>query len=172
MNGSHIRHENNTPPSSRKAGPNGFTLLAVLFMTTVFGISLMGANHYWRTMIKRENEKELLFRGDQLRKGIKSYYQGGVRGRSGFYPPTLEALLKDPRSMTIKRHVRRIYRDPMTKSGEWGIIRDKNGKIKGVFSKSREKPLKVSEFPREYARFETALIYSEWRFVYDQATPK
>lgn len=145
----------------------GFTLLSVLFMITVFGISLMGANQYWRTTVKRENEKELLFRGDEIRKGIKSYYHSSGGSREKAYPQTLEALLKDPRSLTVKRHLRRIYRDPMTRAGEWGIVRDKSGKIKGVFSKSLEKPLKISGFPKEYAHFEAALTYSDWRFVYE-----
>ena len=131
----------------------------------------MGVNLYWRTALKRENEAELLFRGDQIRKGINSYYQNNIRGK-GSYPQTLEALLKDPRTMTIKRHVRRIYRDPMTKSGEWGLIRDKTGRIKGVFSKSMEKPLKAENFPKEYASFERASSYSEWRFVHDQKLTK
>jgi len=146
---------------------DGFTLISVLFMMVVFGIVMMGAGKYWQTTVKRENEKELLFRGDQIQQAIKSYYLSSRDEKNPSYPQNFQALLKDPRSMTVKRHLRKIYRDPMVENGEWGLVLDKGGKFKGVFSRSKKKPLKVAGFSKEYSYFENATTYSDWRFVYE-----
>ncbi len=155
-----------------KHSQRGFTLLSVLFLMVVFGIALMGANKYWSTMIKREKETALLFRGDRIRKSIESYYNSSKGGRNPSYPRSLKSLLKDPRYLSAKRHLRKIYKDPMSSDGEWGIITEAAGGIKGVYSKSTETPLKVSNFPKEYVDFEKAKSYSDWRFVYDKKSSK
>lgn len=151
---------------------SGFTLLSVLFLMVVFGISLVGANTYWSTTVKREKEAELIFRGDQIRKAIESYYNASKSGGKNAYPRNLESLLKDPRSLSVKKHLRKMYLDPMSKDGEWGLITVASGGIKGVYSKSNDKPLKISNFSKEYIDFEKAKSYSDWRFVYDKNASK
>lgn len=146
---------------------SGFTLVSVLCMIVVMSIAMMGASKYWQTTVKRENEKELIFRGDQIRQAIKSYYHSSKDERNPSYPQNFQALLKDPRSLAVKRHLRKPYKDPMTENGEWGVVLDKGGKLKGIFSKSKKKPLKISGFSKEYTYFENAKTYSDWRFVYD-----
>ena len=130
------------------------------------GISLTAASTYWSTIVKRDKEKELLFRGDQIRRAIESYYTGGPGGRGSQYPRSFDDLLKDPRFPTIKKHLRKTYKDPMTEDGQWGIVMDSGGRIKGVFSKSQDKPLKVGNFPAEYEAFEVAEKYSDWKFTH------
>ena len=150
----------------------GFTYIGALILVVITGIALTAASTYWSTTVRREKEAELLFRGDQIRKAIASYYTKSPPGWAHTYPSSLNDLLKDPRYPSTMRHLRRIYRDPMTEDGRWGLILDDKGCIKGVFSKSRDKPLKTGGFPEEYASFEKAKTYSDWKFVYVPETKK
>ena len=145
----------------------GFTYIAVLILVVVASIALMGAAKYWRTVIKREKEAQLLFNGDQIRKAIESYVNAkpSEKGKPE-YPARLEDLLLDPRFMSVHRYLRKIYPDPFSEDGKWKIIRKAGGKIGGVFSGSKEKPLKTANFPKPYEGFENAGSYSEWRFEY------
>ncbi|MBN1624927.1 MAG: type II secretion system protein [Deltaproteobacteria bacterium] len=154
------------------AKENAFSYIAALIFVTVIGISLTSGSAYWSTIIKREKEKELLFRGDQIRRAIESYYNGVPGGGGSQYPASLNDLLKDPRYLTTQRHLRKIYKDPMTKDGEWGLITVQGGRIKGVFSKGVGTPVKTGNFPDEYEDFEKAVKYSDWKFVYPSEKEK
>ena len=145
---------------------DAFSYVSALVLVSVMGISLVPVSTYWSTIAKREKEKELLFRGDQIRRAIESYFNG-VPGKGGSqYPGSLKELIKDPRYPTPKRHLRKLYKDPMDVGSEWSFIMTKGGRIKGVFSKSKEKPLKVGNFPVGYESFEKAKTYSDWKFVH------
>lgn len=147
-------------------GQSAFSYLSALVFVAVMGVSLSAGGIYWSTAVKREKEKELLFRGDQIRRAIESYYKGAPGGGGAQYPGTLNDLLKDPRYLVTQRYLRKVYQDPMTRDGQWGLIMAPGGKIKGVFSKSKEKPLKVGNFTEDYKSFENAEKYSDWKFVY------
>lgn len=146
-------------------GSRGFTYIFVLILMVFIGIGLASAGKVWKTVIQREKEEELLFRGDQIVKALESYYNSG-HGGVNFLPRKLDDLLKDNRFLNIKRHLRKIYKDPMTEDGEWDIIRDESGRIKGVRSKSNKEPLKQKNFPYKYRHFENKKKYSEWEFVF------
>jgi type II secretory pathway pseudopilin PulG len=152
----------------RISGDRGFTYLSALIVIVLAGIALTGISEYWSTIAKREREKELLYRGDRIRKAIAAYYRDSPTGSSR-YPGTLKDLLKDPRSMKTVRHLRKLYPDPMTKNGTWGLILAQGGGIKGVFTKSTEKPLKIGGFSTEFHAFEKAKKYSDWKFEYNPA---
>ena len=144
----------------------GFSYISALIFVSVMGISLTAASTYWSTIIKRDKEQELLFRGDQIRRAIESYFNGGPGGKGEQYPGSLKDLLKDPRYPSMTKHLRKIYEDPMTDDGQWGIIMASGGRIKGVFSKSKDKPLKIGDFPKGYESFENAEKYSDWKFTH------
>jgi type II secretory pathway pseudopilin PulG len=146
-------------------GNKGFAYLSALVLVVVCGIALTGASEYWSTIAKREREKELLFRGGQIRNAIESYYKQVPAGGSPAYPNSLKDLLKDPRSMAVHRYLRKIYPDPMTKEGTWGLVLAPGGGVKGVFSKSKQKPSKTGNFPDEFQSFADAKTYSDWKFV-------
>lgn len=156
----------------RPINKKGFTFLGVLAFLVVTGIALTAASKYWSTVIKREKEEELLFRGDQIKSAIASYYDNTPQGRKPSYPKSLEDLLKDPRFLTLRRHLRKVYKDPITEDGTWGLIRDAKGGIKGVFSRSNLKPIKTGNFSEEYEDFEKAKTYSDWRFVHTKEKGK
>ena len=135
---------------------NGFTFIGALILIVVCGISLSGASVYHKTIVKRSKEAELLFRGDQIRRAIQSFYEHPPAGKPRTYPHSMQDLLRDPRYLGVRRHLRKNYPDPMTSDGEWIFIRDSKGRIKGVFSRSQEKPLKTGNFPTAYKHFEVS----------------
>lgn len=147
----------------------GFTYLAVLFLIAVSAAALAATGIVWHQAGQRQKERELLFAGDQFRQAIRLYYErtpGGVKR----YPQRLEDLLADPRQPALQRYLRQIYRDPMTKEKNWGIVRAPEGGIMGVYSLSQEAPLKTGNFRQVDKAFENKSKYAEWRFIYNPAT--
>lgn len=132
---------------------------------------MMGANKQWTTMMQREREAELLFRGDQYRRAIMSYRDGqplalGARQ----YPLTVDDLLKDERPPRLRRHLRSAYMDPIT-GGPFHALPCRD-RIKGVYSPSDKATLKHDNFPAGYETFRGTATYREWIFQYEPpATP-
>lgn len=142
----------------------GFTYLGLLMFIIISGIALASTGQVWHAEAQREKERELLFIGEQFRKAIGNYYEnttGGVKQ----YPLTLQDLLEDKRFPQARHHLRKIYRDPVTGTTAWGLIREQ-GRITGVYSLSNAKPFKQDGFSREYASFVNAEEYTNWRFIH------
>ncbi|MDE2388421.1 MAG: hypothetical protein KGN35_04970 [Betaproteobacteria bacterium] len=99
---------------------NGFVYLWALFAVVLAGIVMAGAGQVWQVKAQREKEAQLLYVGEEFRKAIMSYYNTGTKQ----FPETLEELLQDKRSPNIKRHLRKIYTDPVTNTAEWGLIEE------------------------------------------------
>jgi type II secretory pathway pseudopilin PulG len=147
----------------RQAG--GYTLLGVLVMLVVIGLVLGQAAELWSHARQRDKERELLRVGDAFRRAIMQYYNQSP-GMVKQYPPTLEALLKDDRFPVTRRHLRRIYPDPITGSANWGVVKSSGG-ISAVYSMSDDAPLKKKHFPVLYEGFEDKNDYGEWKFGYE-----
>lgn len=81
------------------------------------------------------------------------------------YPTTLDDLLQDPRQPALKRHLRQLFHDPVMGSKDWGLVALGDGRIRGVYSKSAEAPLKIAGFPEDYGGFAGAETYQDWKFV-------
>lgn len=96
---------------------HGFVYLWALFSVVLAGVAIAGAGQMWQVKSQRDKEAELMFIGEEFRKAIMSYHNANKQ-----YPSTLEDLLKDSRSVNIKRHLRKIYTDPMTNSTDWGLV--------------------------------------------------
>jgi type II secretory pathway pseudopilin PulG len=143
-----------------RARQPGFSLLAILFVVAAMGIALSTAFEMRSTGLKREREAELIFVGREFREAIARYHHSG-----GQYPESLEALLQDPRSTTLKRHLRRIYPDPVTSRPDWGLV-TLNERIVGVFSLSDRAPLKTDGFEPTEAAFKERDKYSDWWFTF------
>jgi type II secretory pathway pseudopilin PulG len=141
----------------------GFTYTALLAALVIIGISLGAAGKYWQTVILREKEEELIFRGDQYRVAIERYYFAiPAQPR---YPDALEKLLKDERTPAGKRHLRQQYKDPITNDEFVLIIDQLSKRIIGVRSASDKTPLKKDNFPEPYQDFAGKAKYSEWQFI-------
>lgn len=144
-------------------------LLGVLVAVSLLGLMAGMAGSSWQTIRQREREADLLWKGGQIRKAIESFYnssQGG--GTANFYPTSLEQLVKDPRSLAPRRHLRRLYPDPMT-GEDWVLIKE-NGRLKGVRSSSSLTPFKQDGFSQENESFTGKASYREWLFVYEAKT--
>jgi len=139
----------------------GFTYIAVLVAIAIMGTVLGATMEVWHTAMQREKERELLFIGNQFRQALGSYYHAG-----NSYPLKLEDLLKDPRQPQLRRHLRKIYHDPMTGKAEWGLLLGAHGEITGVHSLSEQRPIKTSGFSDSDVDFSAAKKYSEWTFSY------
>ena len=143
----------------------GYTYVAVLIWVALAGLGLAVTGDLWRTTAQREREAELLFIGEEFRRAIASYYEAspGVQR----FPPTLAALLRDERHPTVRRHLRKIYVDPMTGQAEWGLVKRPEGGIVGVHSLSAARPLRVGNFSGHREAFAGKQKYSEWVFAPD-----
>jgi hypothetical protein len=148
-------------------------LVGLLFMLVALGVAMATLGTVWHMAAQREKEKELLFIGEEFRHAIASYWQAGPLGQRRL-PKEIEELLRDPRFPNTVRHLRRIYRDPMTGSLEWGVVKDESGAILGVYSRSDRAPIKQAGFTKEQAEFEQASSYRKWVFQFqpDQAGGK
>lgn len=121
----------------------------------------------WDAHARREKETELLFVGNQIREALNLYYAHSPP-KALRQPLQLEDLLRDARTPTHERYLRKIYPDPVTGKGEWGIIRGGGGEIHGVHSLSERKPLKQGGFAKADKNFAGAQKYADWVFM---ATP-
>ena len=144
---------------------NGFTYLMALILIVIMGIMLGAIGQSWQTIMKREREAELLFRGNQLKEAITKWYTPGP-GRPPVSPLNdLKSLLEDPRTVDKIRYLRRLYADPIT-GKEWVLIQGTDKRILGVRSESQDKPLKVDNFPDELKDLAGKEKYSDWQFQY------
>ena len=140
----------------------GFTYLTVLFIVALMGAGYATVGEMWQTASTRDREAELLYVGNQYRRAIERFYLNGPKR----YPRSLEELLKDPRSPTTQRYLRKLYPDPLTGSAEWGLVKAPDGGIMGVHSRSEDVPLKKASFKVRDAGFEAAKTYADWKFIY------
>lgn len=153
--------------SGGQCSQRGFTYLGVLFLIVLMGAALAGAGQLWSTASQRARERELLWVGNQYARALRSYYRSSVGVAQ--YPERLEDLLEDKRVPMVRRHLRRLYPDPITNSLDWGLVQSVDGRITGVYSRSERQPLKVSGFAPPWTDFAGASRYSGWQFVADPA---
>jgi type II secretory pathway pseudopilin PulG len=139
----------------------------MLLLVALMGLGLASVATVWHTTVQRENERELLFVGEQFRGAIKSYYES-TPGAVKQYPRTLDDLLLDPRFPDARRYLRRVFVDPMTGKPEWGLVM-RGERIIGVHSLSEARPLRVSGFQDDEAGFGAAQAFTDWKFVYNGA---
>jgi len=146
----------------RPCKQRGFGYILVLFAVAALGLLAAGAGQVWHTTAQREKEADLLFIGNQFRQAIRSYYDS-TPGETKQYPARLQDLLEDNRFPMPRRHLRKLYRDPMTGSTEWGLVKT-GDRIIGVRSLSDSKPFKQVFNQRDEA-LSGKLHYNEWIFT-------
>lgn len=142
----------------------GFALLGVLIVVAAMGATLAAGGTLWHQLQLREKERELLFIGQQFRTAIRRYYEA-VPARPS-YPPNLEALLLDARLPSVQRYLRRIYRDPLSGSAEWGLVPAPGGGIMGVYSLATGTPVRTAGFPAGLGWTGSPQGYAEWKFIH------
>ncbi len=110
-------------PGGRRRGPRGrrgpvrngaagYSLVVLIMAISVLNIMLAAALPKWSGMIKRDKEEELISRGWQYAEALRIFQRRYQR-----YPVKLDELI-----LVKPRCIRRLWKDPMTESGEWTLI--------------------------------------------------
>ena len=96
------------------AGERGYAMAALLIAIAIMSILMTVAMPVWRQEARREKEAELIFRGEQYARAIALYnFKNGQAANA--FPPSIEVLVDG-------RYLRKRYKDPMTKDGEFLIM--------------------------------------------------
>lgn len=151
-------------PGHRHARAAGFALVFALFALIAVSLATMVALRNYRTEAQREREADLLFAGEQFRAAIIAYHNRPGAGGKQEYPKSLQDLVLDLRGPVPARHLRRIYRDPLTGLDDW--VLDKLGdRIVGVHAPSDAAPVRRAGFAANQGNFAAARRYADWKFA-------
>lgn len=152
----------------------GYTYLVVLILLGIIALGSALTLEVADTSARREAEAELLAIGKEFERAFASYYRQNAGGPSR-YPARLEDLTRDPRVPGIRRHLRRLYVDPIT-GKPWGTVPAPGGGIMAVYSTATEQPLREDIGPLALAPLNAASgvpgragSYADWRFGYAPA---
>jgi type II secretory pathway pseudopilin PulG len=116
---------------------HGVTYLMVMFLIVMMGIAMTVLGKQWAVTVQRDQEAELMFRGNRILAAIQSYaadYQTKKATRANQFPLSLEELTKPP-----KRYLQVVYKDPIT-GQDFELIKA-GAEIRGVKSRSTKQPL-------------------------------
>lgn len=86
-------------------------MAALLVGLSIMAVVMTMAIPVWKTAIKREKESELMWRGTQYARAVALFR----RKYANASPPSLDILLNE-------RFLRKKYKDPFTKDGEFQLI--------------------------------------------------
>jgi len=129
-----------------------------LALAVVMGIMLMKAGPLVSAEVQRENEAELIFRGEAIANAFRLY-----ASKAGRYPMDLDEVMK-----VRPRILRQKYKDPMTPGGDWeyitqvrpGASGNTDGlPIVGVRSKSTLNSIRI---------YQNKTLVREWQFTAEQ----
>ena len=95
----------------RRPSEAGMSLVALFAAMSVMFIMMGAAVPAWRYVMKDAREEELLFRGDQIVRGLQCYQEKAKQP-----PVNLEVMVQ-------QRCLRKVYKDPFAKDGKWRFIR-------------------------------------------------
>jgi type II secretory pathway pseudopilin PulG len=143
---------------------SGFTYLSLLIFIAIISLYAAATTQIGAIQYRKNAEEELLAIGKEYRRALISY---AIATPPGSYnrPSSLDELLMDTRFPIIKRHLRKIYFDPITGDEKWGVIMSKDGQgILGVHSLSQSTPIKIGNFPLEFDHFKNQQSYLHWVF--------
>ena len=102
-------------PHAARNRESGYALLMVTFLAAVLAIAATAAAPSLFTQGLREKEEEMIWRGEQYVRAVRSYYR-----KFGRFPQSVEDLAK---KKTGIRFLRQEYRDPMNREdGSWRFI--------------------------------------------------
>ena len=97
----------------RRSSPQaGYNLVMLMVLLTVLNIMIAASLPSWSSVIRREKEEELIFRGLQYAEAIRLF-----KNRFERDPVRLEELIE-----VQPRMIRKLWKDPMTEDGKWAMI--------------------------------------------------
>ena len=101
------------PRQSNHRGDRGYVLLYLLFLVAVLAISLVTILPTIKFVIKRDQEQEMVHRGEQYRRAVRRYYR-----KMGSYPTNLDVL----ENTNDMRFLRKRYKDPMNHNQDFKVL--------------------------------------------------
>jgi type II secretory pathway pseudopilin PulG len=141
----------------------GYTYLLVLFLVAALGLLAAQTGVVWQQVSQREREAELLAIGVEMARALARYRDETPLGTPS-QPSELEQLVEDRRFPVPRRHLRRIYRDPLTGRPVWGVVRE-GGVIVGIHSLSTSAPIRRAGLPAELGdQAAHAAAHKDWVF--------
>lgn len=96
----------------RNRGERGYVLGALMASIAILLIGMGTAERSWQYLVKDTKEEELIFRGGQIADAIQRFQAKNANA----VPTSLEQLVEG-------RYLRKAYKDPMAKTGQWRFIR-------------------------------------------------
>lgn len=102
----------------------GYTLVALLAFMTILAIFAMAAAPKLSQQAQREQEKEAIFRGEQVADAIRIYYKAHGTTVPQSLPTSMDQLLEGLTQGTKKVQILRpsAARDALSTSGDWRLI--------------------------------------------------
>jgi type II secretory pathway pseudopilin PulG len=145
----------------------GFLLVSLMVALLVMGLAFTLASEPWAHSLQRERELELIQVGHAYEQAIESYYHA-TPGPIKLLPMKLDDLVTDNRFATPRRHLRKMYRDPLDPTLEWGLLRA-GQRIQGIYSLAPGQPIRQAGFTGRHSHLNGATLYADWRFYYQPA---
>lgn len=160
---------NRMPTGKPRRRDVGFTYLGLIILVAMLGLVASATLKMGVLLQRNAAEQELLYIGAQFSDALASYAAATPPGQPR-QPPSLKELLKDPRFPNARRHLRKLFVDPVTGKATWGImyLAGETG-VTGVYSLSQAKPIKVANFDTRFQSFERKTHLSDWKFTQAQA---
>ncbi|HXD33419.1 MAG TPA: hypothetical protein VN643_20015 [Pyrinomonadaceae bacterium] len=123
--------------AANHSSEGGYTLVALIALMTLMAMFAMAAAPSITQQAQREREKEAIFRGEEVAEAIRLYYSAQLRngrspGDTGL-PTDIDQLVEGVQlaGRTKKLQILRASaaRDPLSKSGEWRLVRPHSSEI-------------------------------------------
>lgn len=151
-------------PAARRQ--QGFTYLSLIILVAIIGLVAAAGLKMGALLQRRAAEQELLDIGAAFGDALASYARATPAGQPQ-QPASLKDLLKDPRFPGVRRHLRKLYVDPITGRAEWGLmyLAGGGGGVVGVYSLSDARPIKVGNFEPRFQQFAGMVRFSDWKFI-------
>jgi type II secretory pathway pseudopilin PulG len=146
-------------------------MAAVLAALLMLALATQSVMTYVSQQDLREREADLLRTGQAYAQAIGAYYESSP-GNLKRWPRTLEDLAEDKRFVGIRRHIREMYPDPITRSANWGLVMSSDGGITGVHSLSMAQPIRSAAMELDTLSLPAASRYADWEFVYRPSLPQ
>jgi type II secretory pathway pseudopilin PulG len=142
----------------------GFTYIGLLILVAIISLVSTATLQVGAIQERRSAEEELLNIGAEFSQALASYATASPPGQKRS-PSTLQDLVRDRRFPAPRRHLRKIYADPLTGKTEWGLVMAPDGSgIIGVYSLSDATPIKIANFETPNENFAKKTSYKFWVF--------
>ena len=99
------------PNAVQRRSDGGYAMAALLVGLAIMAVMASVAMPVWRTLVQRENEEELVFRGQQYVRAIGLFQ----RKFANAFPSTIDLLVE-------QRFLRKKYTDPVNKNEDFVVL--------------------------------------------------